>query len=56
MFPRPGGRQACATPEQLTERYDRLDIEKGVLLSGDEKADEETHGGQWELAAREGQL
>ena len=32
-FPR-GGKQAYATPEQLIERYDKLQIEKGVLLPG----------------------
>lgn len=29
-----GGKQTYATPEQLIERYDRLQIEKGVLLPG----------------------
>jgi predicted TIM-barrel fold metal-dependent hydrolase len=29
-----GGKQAYATPEQLIERYDKLEIEKGVLLPG----------------------
>lgn len=32
-FPR-GGKQAYSTPEQLIERYDKLQIEKGVLLPG----------------------
>jgi hypothetical protein len=32
-FPR-GGKQAFSTPEQLIERYDKLQIEKGVLLPG----------------------